>query len=75
MVGIIVMFIVLFIINKFLPFNLYTRTGVLITIIITAVIGGIIYVLITYKLKVIDYIFGNEMINKIKRKLHIKVSE
>ena len=72
MVAIITMFITLFIINKFLPFNLYNRVDAIIVIIINAVIGGIIYIFITYKLKVIENIFGQNMINKIKSKLHIK---
>ena len=75
MIAIIAMFITLFIINKFLPFNLYNRMDALIVIVINAIIGGIIYIFVTYKLKVIDYIFGQEMINKIKRKLHLKVPE
>lgn len=73
-IAIITMFITLFIINKFLPFNLYNRVNAIIVIIINAIIGGIIYIFITYKLKVIENIFGKEMINKIKSKLHIKVS-
>lgn len=72
MVAIITMFVILFIINKFLPFNLYNRVDAIIVIIINTVIGGIIYIFITYKLKVIENIFGKEMINKIKTKLHIK---
>lgn len=74
LVAIITMFITLCIINKFLPFNPYTRSGALLITVINASIGGIIYILITYKFKVIDYIFGNDFINKIKRKLHLKVS-
>lgn len=75
MLAIIAMFITLFVLNKFLPFDLYSKTDALIVIIINAIIGGIIYIFITYKLKVIEYIFGETMINKIKRKLHIKVPE
>ena len=72
LIAIITMFIALFIINKFLPFDLYSRLGAIIVIIINAVIGGIIYIFITYKLNVIEEIFGESMINKIKNKLHIK---
>lgn len=74
MVAIITMFVTLFIINKFLPFNLYNRVDAIIVIIINALIGGIIYIFITYKLKVIENIFGIDFINKIKTKLHLKVS-
>lgn len=72
MIAIITMFVTLFIINNILPFNLYNRVDAIIVIIINTVIGGIIYIFITYKLKVIENIFGKEMINKIKTKLHIK---
>jgi len=69
------MYIVLYIINTFLPFNLYNRTQALIFIVINTIIGGIIYIFITYKLKVINTIFGDSMINKFKKKLRIKVPE
>ena len=71
--AVIVMFIVLFILNKFLTFNLYNRVDSIIYTIINTIVGGIIYIIITYKLNVINDIFGNTMINKIKKKLHIKV--
>ena len=48
---------ILFVINNMLTINLYSRLGALIAIIINAVIGGIIYIFVTYKLKVIDTIF------------------
>ena len=47
LIAIITMFIALFIINKFLPFDLYNRVDAIIVIIINAVIGGIIYIFIT----------------------------
>jgi len=64
-----VMVVVLITINKFLPFDLYTRTGSLITVIINVVIGGIIYLGVSYKMGIIVYIFGLEYINKIIKKL------
>ena len=68
----IIMFMVLFPLNKILPFNLYTRSGAMITTIINSIIGAVIYIFITYKLNVINEVFGKEFINKIKNKLHIK---
>ena len=70
--AIIIMFIVLFIVNKFLPFNLYNRFDSIIVCGINAIIGGIIYILITYKLGIIENIFGKSMINKVRKKLHLK---
>ena len=68
-----IMFIVLFILNKFLSFNLYNRIDAIIVTIINSSLGGVIYIFLTYKLKVIEDIFGNSIINKIKKKLHLKV--
>ena len=72
--AVIIMFMVLFTLNKVLPFDLYTRSGAMITTIINSIIGAIIYIFITYKLNVINEVFGKEFINKIKNKLHLKIS-
>ena len=70
-----IMFMVLFALNKVLPFNLYARSGAMTVTVINSIIGAIIYVFITYKLNVIDEVFGREFIDKIKRKLHFKISK
>ena len=72
--AVIIMFMVLFTLNKVLPFDLYIRSGAMITTIINSIIGAIIYIFITYKLNVINEVFGKEFINKIKNKLHLKTS-
>lgn len=72
--AVIIMFMILFTLNKVLPFDLYTRSGAMITTIINSIIGAIIYIFITYKLNVINEVFGKEFINKIKNKLHLKTS-
>lgn len=71
--AVIIMFIILFALNKTLPFNLYNRRDALIVTVINSIIGAIIYVFITYKLGVIKDVFGKELINKIRSKLHLKV--
>ena len=70
-----IMFMVLFALNKVLPFNLYTRSGAMTVTVINSIIGAIIYIFITYKLNVIDEVFGRDFIDKIKRKLYIKTSK
>lgn len=70
-----IMFMVLFALNKVLPFNLYTRSGAMTVTVINSIIGAIIYIFITYKLNVIDEVFGRDFIDKIKRKLHFKTSK
>lgn len=71
--AVIIMFIILFALNKTLPFNLYNRRDALIVTVINSIIGAIIYIFITYKLGVIKDVFGKELINKIRSKLHLKV--
>lgn len=63
------MVVVLFVINKFLPFDLYTTSGALIVIVINAIIGALIYIGLSYKLGILDDVFGKEMLNKIIKKL------
>ncbi len=70
-----IMFMVLFALNKVLPFNLYTRSGAMTVTVINSIIGAIIYIIITYKLNVIDEVFGRDFIDKIKRKLYLKTSK
>lgn len=70
-----IMFMVLFALNKVLPFNLYTRSGAMTVTVINSIIGAIIYIFITYKLNVIDEVFGRDFIDKVKRKLHFKTSK
>lgn len=65
----VLMVLVLVIINKFLPFNVTTYSGAIITIIINAVIGGFIYIGVSYKMGLIDEILGKEMVKKILKKL------
>lgn len=71
--AVIIMFIILFAFNKTLPFNLYNRRDALIVTVINSIVGAIIYIFITYKLGVIKDVFGKELINKIRSKLHLKV--
>lgn len=63
------MVIVLLPLNKILPFNIYQKGGALLTIIINAIIGGIIFIYISYKLGILDHIFGIDAINKLLKKL------
>ena len=64
-----IMTIVLLVINKYLPFNLYTKTGSLITIIIDTVIGGIIFIYLSFKLGILKHIFGDQELERIIKKL------
>ncbi len=69
MLSLFAMVFVLLIMNRFLPFDLYKRGEAIIHVAINMIVGGGIYIFITYKLGLINQIFGTETINKIKRKL------
>ena len=63
------MVVVLLFINKFLPFDLYTRKGSLVVVIINTLLGAGVYLGLSYKLGLIDSIFGREYLNKVIKKL------
>ena len=63
------MTIVLLILNHFLPLDLYKRVDSFIIIIIDAIVGGFIFIFISFKLKLPQKIFGKEYMNKIIKKL------
>ncbi len=60
---------VLLILNQFLPFNVYSRTSSVKLILINAIIGGIIYIGLSIKLKIPQEIFGGKDLEKIIKKL------
>ena len=64
-----IMVAVLLIVNYFLKFNVLTLSGAIVTIVINAVIGGFIYVVVSYKCGLLESILGYAMINNIIKKL------
>lgn len=60
---------ILLLINMFLPFNIYSRTDAVKVILINTVIGGIVYLGISIKMKIPQYIFGGKDLAKIIKKL------
>ena len=65
----ILMTVVLVIMNKFLPFNVYSRTSSVKLILIDMIVGAFIYIGLGIKLKIPQHIFGTKEINKILKKL------
>lgn len=63
------MVIFLIIMNKFIPYDQTSKSSSLITIIIKSVIAGTLYLIIAFKMKLFQEIFGRTSINKIVRKL------
>lgn len=64
-----IMFISLILLNNLLPFNEYTISGAIITSIIDAVLGGIIYLYFAYRTRLIQDVLGKEVVNKVLKKL------
>lgn len=64
-----VMTVCLLIINQFLPFNSYHKLEALLIIIIDMIIGGLIFILVSFKLNIPQNVFGTSNINKILKKL------
>lgn len=60
---------VLVVLNMFLPFNEYSRTSSVCIILIDMVVGAIIYIGLSIKLKVPQHIFGGKEINSVLKKL------
>lgn len=63
------MTVVLLVLNQFLPFNVYQRTGSVKLILINALIGAIIYIGLSIKLKIPQDIFGGKELESIIKKL------
>lgn len=67
----IIMVILLMLLNKLIPINQINILKAIIVIMIYAAVGGTIYFYTTYKLGVIDTVFGNKNVVKIIRKIPI----
>ena len=63
------MVLCLIIVNAFLPFDVLSLSGALMTIIIDVLIGAPIYLGLSYKLGILSSIFGASMLDKIIKKL------
>ena len=63
-----VMAIEVLMINHFIPFGTST-ISLIIKIAVNVVIGGITYIVIAYKMRILEDIFGKAMLNKIIKKL------
>lgn len=65
----IIMYLTLFLVNHYLPFNEFTKVGAFLYIIIDVIIGAPIYICMTYKMGLIDQVFGHDGIRKLVSKL------
>ncbi len=71
----IIMAIVLLLVNYIIPLDTSTTSNALVLLIIDALVGGITYLLIAFKMGIIDKIFGRDYVKKVIKKLTLgKVS-
>lgn len=63
------LFVVVFLLKGIIPINYYSRISCIFYIGIISVVGAIVYFVITYKMGILNKVFGNSMINKIIKKL------
>lgn len=63
------MVVILLVINHFITLDPRSMTNSIIIIVINAIIGGIIYIGISYKTRLLNDIFGDELVHKILKKL------
>lgn len=76
LIPVIIMVIILIPLNNILNLNPYHKLSALIQIILNALIGSLIFFFISYKMGIIDHIFGNDYLKKILKKLtHGKFSK
>ncbi|MBR4619273.1 MAG: polysaccharide biosynthesis protein [Bacilli bacterium] len=52
-----------------IPLNIASRLSCIIYVAINALVGGVVYIVIAYKMGIVDSVFGREAVRKITRKL------
>ncbi len=60
---------VLLIVNYLMPLDVSTWKSALVVIVVDTLVGGIVYLLVAFKMGIIDEIFGRAYVNKIIKKL------
>lgn len=63
--SLLIMLFVLYLLNLVLPFHTTTKILSVIDIVIYAVVGAAVYLLMTYKMGIIEKLFGKKIINKV----------
>jgi O-antigen/teichoic acid export membrane protein len=57
---------------KFIPYNINSKWSCILSIIVNALVGGFVYIFISWKMKLLDEVMGKELLNKIIKKLTFK---
>lgn len=69
LLGLISMLIVLYLLKLIVPLNAASRMHSILIVALYAFVGGVTYLFVTYKLNIINELFGKEMINKLLNKV------
>lgn len=65
LIALIVMLIILYLMKLIVPFNLDSKLFSILDICLYTLIGGTVYILITYKMGIINRLFGKKMVNRV----------
>ena len=63
------MVIVVFLLSKIIPVNYYSKLSCIIYVAINAIVGGITYLVISFKMGIIEKVLGRATVNKFLKKL------
>lgn len=66
------MILAVILIGIFVPVNLDDKLSCILFIAINAIVGGLIYIIVSWKMNLFNDVFGQEILDKIKKKLTFK---
>ncbi len=64
-----IMTIVIYIVHLFYPYNVYSKPSSIIYVAVIAIIGALVYLVITYKQKILENVFGRAYLNRLINKI------
>ena len=64
-IAVVIMLIVLYVMNLVVPFHLSSKLYSILDICLYALVGGSIYIVLTYRMGIINKLFGKRMVNRV----------
>ncbi len=64
-IAVVIMLIVLYVMNLVVPFHLSSKLYSILDICLYALVGGSIYIVLTYRIGIINKLFGKRMVNRV----------
>lgn len=65
----VLMMLVVFVLYKIVPINYGSKLSCVFFVAVNAIVGAIVYFVVSFKMKILDKVFGKEMLNRIIKKL------